>query len=453
MIKNHRLAPIIFLVISIPIAVLMAFFLLAGIFTHDVKLPNDSDLLLSKVSVADADNAYVVMQKIETAKTFSSDLNSRLTEAVVDFSSHEAFAKEMIDYHSADISLFRQAAAKPSFQDPTFADPTTFDLETGILTDYSSYRQVAQVVALQAEQLVKQGNISGGLDEAIEIVKFGHLMENSQGVIISYLVGSSIKQTGLTAIRQIALNSKLSSTQANDIAVKLEAYRDSRQGEAMAMKTEYLAYKDYLTEFNNRLGPLLGSLYLSQDATTGETVQHNSRLGNILDYSGLSSFYYHPNQTLGYKIEIMRPAVQNAIADCSTVEKNLPLKFPMKNPTIAWFFTPNAIGKYLISIGEISMGALSTKRCNESVAISATQITLGVSAFNNENGHLPANLSELAPKYLEGIPLDPYNNQPLVYDFSRKLIYSVGSDRRDVGGSEVSNDWQNLGNPSFILSR
>lgn len=447
---HHRIVPIILLIISIPITLLLAFFLVATIVSHDEAQPDDTSLQLPQVSVTYADNAFVEMQKIENAKSFPTELDNKLSESI-GLPWDESYASSMIANHAADIKLFRQAATKPKFQDPTFSSPATLDWDAATLPNYYSYRQAAQVVALEAEQRARNNDVGGALDEAIEVAHFGHAMEMSQGSLISYLVGSSIKQAGLTAIRQIALTNSLTATQVKDTAQKLEVFRDSRSGQVITMKMEYLANKKYLQEFT-RLGPLLGSLNLYSDAT-GATSQPNSKLGDFLDYSGLAKFYYHPNQTQRYRVEYADYAIRNAEADCAVVEASPPRMFLMEKSGLAWFFTPNAVGKYLTSIGEVSLGGLSTKRCNESLAISATQAVLAARAFAAENNKPPTNLSGLVPKYLDDVPKDPYNNQPLSYSAEKKFVYSVGPDRKDVGGSPASSDWQHQGNPSFAVSQ
>ncbi|MFA6099048.1 MAG: hypothetical protein WCV50_05960 [Patescibacteria group bacterium] len=448
--KRHRVVPIILLILGLPLAALIGFFLVATIATHDEAAPDDAALLLPKVTVADADNAFVEMQTIESSDSFPSETDTKLSESV-GLPWDEAYATSMITKHAADIALFKQAAAKPKFQDPTFADPDTFNWDTAELPNYYSYRQVAQVTALEAEQRARGGDVRGALDEAIGIVHFGQTMENSQGALIGYLVASSIKQTGLTAIRQIALASSLTAAQAKETAQALEAYRDSRSGQAITMKMEYAFNKSFLQE-NYRLGPLLGFLTLTSDLA-GNTSQQNSKLGDFLDYSGLAKFYYHPNQTLRYRTELADYAVRNAEADCTWVDVDPPRLFTMQKTSLEWFFTPNAIGKYLTSIGEISIGGLSTKRCNESVAISATQATLGIRAYAVETGNPPANLSDIVPKYLNTIPPDPYDIPPLSYSAPKEFVYSVGPSRQDLGGSLVSSDWQNQDNPSFAISQ
>ena len=47
---------------------------------------------------------------------------------------------------------------------------------------------------------------------------------------------------------------------------------------------------------------------------------------------------------------------------------------------------------------------------------------------------LPAQLSDLSPRYLREVPRDPFTGEPLHYDAARGLIFSVGSDLQAQGG-------------------
>jgi hypothetical protein len=54
------------------------------------------------------------------------------------------------------------------------------------------------------------------------------------------------------------------------------------------------------------------------------------------------------------------------------------------------------------------------------------------------HGQLPGTLDALVPQFLDRIPADPYNSQPLRYKKLPKgyVVYSLGPDGRDQGGKE-----------------
>ena len=69
-------------------------------------------------------------------------------------------------------------------------------------------------------------------------------------------------------------------------------------------------------------------------------------------------------------------------------------------------------------------------------------LALALAAFRSETGAWPEGLHELVPKCLPAIPVDRFSNQPLIYKRARKgyLLYSVGRDGRDNGGTSPGND-------------
>jgi hypothetical protein len=64
------------------------------------------------------------------------------------------------------------------------------------------------------------------------------------------------------------------------------------------------------------------------------------------------------------------------------------------------------------------------------------QVAFALVAFQRDNGHYPAKLDEIAPKYLVTIPGDVFSNKALIYKPSDKgfLVYSVGINGKDDGG-------------------
>jgi len=83
-----------------------------------------------------------------------------------------------------------------------------------------------------------------------------------------------------------------------------------------------------------------------------------------------------------------------------------------------------------------------------------------------ERGSYPASLVELVPAYLDALPLDPGSGKPLAYrrvepvgDPNKRgfLLYSVGSDMQDNGGTPCADDCFNAGrtagNTDFIINR
>ncbi len=70
--------------------------------------------------------------------------------------------------------------------------------------------------------------------------------------------------------------------------------------------------------------------------------------------------------------------------------------------------------------------------------IECTRAALAVERYRVTKGSLPMSLSELAPEFLDDVPLDPYTGRTLRYERLQSgfVVYSVGEDGHDDGGWE-----------------
>ena len=63
--------------------------------------------------------------------------------------------------------------------------------------------------------------------------------------------------------------------------------------------------------------------------------------------------------------------------------------------------------------------------------------------FRLAHGNYPERLAELVPTYLDKVPLDIVNGEPLHYrrtDNGKFVLYSIGLDGKDDGG-DLKKDW------------
>jgi hypothetical protein len=68
----------------------------------------------------------------------------------------------------------------------------------------------------------------------------------------------------------------------------------------------------------------------------------------------------------------------------------------------------------------------------------ATRTAVAMTQYRLDHGSLPTQLSDLVPNYLEAIPLDPFDGQPIRLSIKqdRWIIYCIGPDLVDHGGIE-----------------
>ncbi len=64
-------------------------------------------------------------------------------------------------------------------------------------------------------------------------------------------------------------------------------------------------------------------------------------------------------------------------------------------------------------------------------------VTLAIEQFRLRENRPPSKLSDLVPDFIAKVPSDPFDGRPLRYkmDSSQYIVYSVGLNREDDGGS------------------
>jgi hypothetical protein len=87
------------------------------------------------------------------------------------------------------------------------------------------------------------------------------------------------------------------------------------------------------------------------------------------------------------------------------------------------------------------------------LALIKTEVALR--RYKGDNGAYPDRLSQLCPKYLKSVPVDPFaNSKPLHYRKTGKtfLLYSLGPDMQDDGGKSGTKKWPGYSNGTDIVA-
>ena len=64
------------------------------------------------------------------------------------------------------------------------------------------------------------------------------------------------------------------------------------------------------------------------------------------------------------------------------------------------------------------------------------ETAVALRGYELEHSELPNSLVELAPAFLEHVPIDPFDGKPVRYNREHRRLHSVGADLADDGGHE-----------------
>lgn len=398
---------------------------------HDIAPIDDSDLRLEKVVVADSENAYFDLIKIDKVIYYPEEKKQVIADMVAGKTWDAQLAQELISKNAEAFGYFATASLNPKFQDPPFADPVNITPDAIILT-LNITRNMAILSAVKSLSFAKQGKDKEAIEEAMRSVNIGQKIQNSQGTLIHYLVGSAMKGIGLRATQKILETSKLKTSELKKYSQELDKYYKNEEGLILALKADHYIIFSALEMVHSGLAEgykeskgILNQVLTPEDADVVE------KLSNL--------YSFEINKTKLLHADLFRSQIDDLRRPCLAMHG-----FAKREPDISSLVeslnfdelkkVENAIGIIFRDVTAKSIGGITTKRCQEDALVGTTQTMFALKAFKNDTKKYPATLDELVPKYLDVIPTDPFDGKPLKYSAEKKIVYSVGEDKRDDGG-------------------
>lgn len=405
---------------------------------RDIAPIDDSDLRLEKVIVADSVNAYFDLIKLKDVIYYPDDKKQIIADMVAGKTWDAQLAQELISKNTEAFKYFADASMKPEYQDPASADPVDIS-PNSILPPLNSFRNTANLSAVRAISLSNQGRHKEAMDEAFRSVNVGQKILDSQGSLIGYLVGSSMKSTGLRATQKILETSKIKTSELKKYSQELDKYYKNEEGLVNAFKAERYS-RIWSLEILHK--GILNRQPFSNDPIEKGSTDVSWIMQELMDpspnFTNLEgryepSYYFQLNKSKLLEADLTRSQIDDANRTCADLKGFNVKKLDLTSPAEI-IKTENAIGIILRDAVAGSIDTVFSRKCQEDVLVGATQITFALKAFKNDTKKYPATLEELVPKYLDVVPTDPFDGKLLKYSAEKKIIYSVGEDKQDDGG-------------------
>lgn len=435
--KKRKWKKIVLIIGVFIIFVFLFFYFLPSIlniFSRDIAEIDDSDLRLQVVSIPESNNAYFDLIKLDNIIYEPEGKSDAITDIAAGKIWDEKLVEEIISKNSQAYEYFSNAARRISFQDPAFADP--FKTLYSTVTPMNSWRKMSRFSAIRAMYLAKQGSGKDPLEEALNSVKIGQKIQDSQATMIEYLVALYMKENGLVAIQNIVSSTSLNNDNLNPYIQELNQYYNNENGFIAVRKGEYL-----------QSSQMIDALVHGDKEVWGSAAGINDD-SDYISKKLKNNYYLRPNKTKALYAEHARTEIKN-VNQCSGI-KTTNFQILSDHSPIKLYITENAIGKLLYDLSSVSASSIIQKKCNEDLLVASTQLLLALKVYKNNTGDLPASLDQLTPQYLQNIPADPFDNKTIKYSQTNKIIYSVGEDSVDSGGS-TGEDWKQMPDPTFNI--
>lgn len=411
-------------IIAIPL--IFGFTLFQGLhfITNDISNPNDSDLQLSAINIPKEQNSFYVFIEAKDKVYWPQE---EIDKNGID----DALANKILQNNESSLSSFERGVALSIFQQPELQNPKDYDANL-VLESINFMRNLAKVNSLRAQMLFNQGKEKEAFDQSMKTIKMAQMIQDGQNGFIGYLIGLSIKETGLNNLRSLINNSHLSSSELLGYESELNKYKESKLALQKELKGEYIMA---MNTKEKMIDPVFRG---EQEPEIGVFENISKEQIDMMRIVG-GNFYYQPNRTKLEFMNVYRSMIDNA-GKRSYSEVNLPQKNIPSG--LRLLFTNNVVGKILANIINISLNSVCEKRLEENLSVKETQMLFALKAYKQDTGNLPNSLQNLVPNYISELAQDSFDGKTIKYSSDKKVIYSVGKDLIDNGGNISETDWK-----------
>lgn len=313
------------------------------------------------------------------------------------------------------------------FERPVFQ----FDLPAtpeAIIPELSDIRIYVTLKSLRARELALTGNQDLALEELFELHRQITTYTQCGGPLIPMLI--ALKARGL--LEQEFSKFMTHTTLSPD---KWESATTTYQLEDIYAAAVSNAFKQEFHFSTHCLTLLIDEPVAIIELTDAEASSAATR--TLIHY--VSPFFFKENRTKNtFYLSYSEIAEQAAFPlQLKQLDYSESLLERMEDSEQMTIFSRNALGNLLIAMIMPTHQKVLEHVCAQQASSCATQLSFALKSYYQDNEQLPNALSELVPQYIATIPKDPFDGEPMRYSKDRAIIYSVGTDFIDNGGSDV----------------
>ncbi len=250
-----------------------------------------------------------------------------------------------------------------------------------------------QFILIQAEK----GNSSEAIQAIIDGIQLGESL-GTEPFLISYLVRCAIDWSVIGRLQNIVSKTAI----------------DEQQ----------------MTQFRTTIQQLKGNLRLDQ-ALIGEW-SYQTREGDSLEYQDFGEVFARRSGLMSYNalrsFQLFARLEEAAAMNPAKRRTNYERVINEANQLSFFYFLTKEV------ISDFDMACKIDLRIW--AQLEGARVVLAVERYRLAESRLPKNLEELVPKFIEAVPIDPFDGRPLRYKKREKgyTVYSIGEDGEDNGG-------------------
>ncbi len=313
--------------------------------------------------------------------------------------------------------------------------PVKYDMDDPaeiLLPHLLAIKQSSQVLELRAIAELQNGQTDAAADDIKLMLRMVDSVQ-SEPFIITHLVRMAVMQMAIQCIYEGLSEHKWSDAQLAEMDSGLAKinFPEDYQFSILSESAAHAKIMEWLEEKRSRGKVLVDLLTSDNQGKSNSSLQWVGRAVDLMP----KGWFYQGDILLSEVDEIWASVpssnTRRVISPGSVLQASNAMVLA-DNQASAF----NFLGRILTS--DLSTYAKRTAFAQESAELAQTAIAL--ERYYLAHGEYPASLDALAPKFMEQIPSDIINGEPLRYHPTpngRFILYSVGWNEQDDGGTTV----------------
>ena len=423
-------------------AILFAILILAALIyapVWDTAPPDVADLAVVRTEVPPEENAYTFFLQATNALRRRAD--GLLSQYRQGLTNDDVEVSATLATNQPVITWIRLGVERRHCQLPVVGK-----WRPGIVTDLpiSVFLEIGRLLAAQARFERIQGRMSEATDAALLLMRYGSRLQHASGLIVEYLVASAVVSMGVTQAEDLARDRRCGAEERERLIAGLAELESTGAGWANVVRGESLFTADMLRQ--SKAGTTIQYDFV-YGIESGLKRSLLSLLGRALCFS---SYFLQYNRTRHWMVDDYRLLIAHASStyadhplrdsdtaaatsgNASEADGLLAKRSQAHRPR--WPFA-NALGLRIWHAQRRTLGSVVRNAYRKEFHVSATRLLLACRAYEEATGHLPETLEALVPDHLPAVPRDPFDGEPFRYSAERRLVYSVGENLADDGGT------------------
>jgi len=398
----------------IALGIFIAFVPLYGFLMVRSSIPatvNDKELQFPRASIPASSNAFDVLQTAASHVWWPEKQLDQLNNLVRDTNWDDAFAATVLATNREALAGWDAAAKLPDFQVPEISI-SNFNESWPYLAEW---KRLARLAEVRVNVLFHNGQDKEAFDQIVNHILIGRRMQNAHGPLIDYLVGTAVRSMGLSQMQHWVGKTHLTPDQLKDYIRQLGLNPDE-EGIAFAntIKGEYQFQVESLDAMHQ-----------------GKTTNSDSSSHYPRPVRWLPLFNFSQTKALFAQEDLkLVQAAPHHFNEANVADME------SRPNLVSMYLSGNAVGQIMYYMSMPAVIPSLAKKSQGDVQLQATRTIFALRAYQLTHGNLPSDLSALVPEFLDAMPIDDFDGQPLRYSPDRKIVYSVGQNLKDDGGND-----------------